>query len=343
MDRHLYRAALNGTSPDLAEMQLVEMTTEPGWHETNLSPDGRWFTDKHSDAGTPPTLDLRQTQIGLPADISPTSAGIAASTLRTVKPIRQPETMSITTDDGTLLPAILVRPDSGTTTSGKYPVVIEVYGGPAAPVVSNRWAGPRTLYRELLARRGVATLVVDNRSSASKSMSTTWAIRGKVGEVEFADVQSTVSWLKQQAWVDADRIAIRGWSFGGFLTLYAMTHSKAFVAGIAGGSVTDWAEYDSFYTERYMGMPQENVSGYESTSVVAAAGNLSGRLLMIHGEVDDNVHPSNTLRMASALQKAGKPFQMMIYPGAAHAVTAPKQNWHLVQMTDDFLMDALLD
>ena len=168
-----------------------------------------------------------------------------------------------------------------------------------------------------------------------------WSIYGRMGEVEFRDVMSAVDWLKSQSWVDGERIAIRGWSFGGFLTIYSMMHSDAFAAGIAGGSVGDWREYDSFYTERYMGLPSENAHGYETTSLIPAAKNLRGQLLLIHGEVDDNVHPANTLQVAKALQKADKPFQMMIYPGAKHAVTDPHQNWHMVQMMDRFLLNAL--
>ena len=220
---------------------------------------------------------------------------------------------------------------------------METYGGPGAAVVTNRWSGNRALYRELMARRGIATLIVDNRSSAGRGIVDTWAIKGKVGEVECRDLLSAVDWLQSQPWVDSERLAVRGWSFGGFLTLYAMTHSKAFRAGIAGGPVTDWREYDSFYTERYMGLPADNPKGYDDTAPARVADKMHGKVLLIHGEVDDNVHPSNTLRMAAALQKAGKDFDLMIYPGAAHAVHQPHQVWHLMKMTDRFLMRQLLD
>ena len=122
-----------------------------------------------------------------------------------------------------------------------------------------------------------------------------------------------------------------------------MTHSDAFVAGIAGGSVTDWLEYDAFYTERYMGLPKENRDGYEATAPVHQAEQLQGRVLLIHGESDDNVHPSGTLRMAAALQRAGKDFRLMIYPGAAHGVHEPEQLWHMNQMTDRFLLEELTE
>jgi dipeptidyl-peptidase-4 len=251
-----------------------------------------------------------------------------------------PKIFHIPTPDGIKLPAMLIRPKSASS-DRPAAVVIEVYGGPQSPLVSSRWSGTKSLYRQLLARRGIATLVVDNRSSAGRGVADTWSIRGRVGEVEFQDLETAVKWLQSREWVDSRRIAIRGWSFGGFLTLYAMTHSDAFAAGIAGGPVTDWREYDAFYTERYMGLPSENLEGYRSTSPVTQADKLQGRVLLIHGEADDNVHPSGTMRMAEALQKAGKDFQMMIYPGAAHHVRDRQQAWHMVQMTDRFLMHEL--
>jgi dipeptidyl-peptidase-4 len=265
---------------------------------------------------------------------------LAESKLALRDPMLAPEVFYIPTADGIQLPAMLVRPKSAGKNQ-QVPVVIEVYGGPQAPVVLSRWSGTKSLYRELLARRGIATLVVDNRSSAGRGIADTWSIRGRVGEVEFKDLQTAIEWLKAQPWADSQRIAMRGWSFGGFMTLYAMTHSDELAAGIAGGSVTDWSEYDAFYTERYMGLPSENADGYRSTSPVLRAEQLHGRVLLIHGEADDNVHPSGTMRMAEALQKAGKDFRLMIYPGAAHHVGDPHQAWHMTQMTDRFLLEEL--
>ena len=336
--QHRYDCKMNGLSEG-----LVSITGEAGWHQTEVSPDGRWVIDRYSDQSKPPCLSLRSMRVRDESRAQLDGVLIAETKLMTKTPIRIPELITITTDDSVQLPALMVKPDFKPGSSEKYPVVVEVYGGPGTPIVSSRFGGRQAMYRELLARRGIGTLVVDNRSSSGTPVSATWSIRNRMGEVEFRDVMSAVNWLKSQDWVDSDRVAIRGWSFGGFLTLYSMTHCDAFAAGIAGGSVTDWREYDSFYTERYMGLPSENIDGYETTSLITAAKNLRGQLLMIHGEIDDNVHPSNTLRMAKALQEANRPFQMMIYPGAAHAITDPQQSWHMVQMTDQFLRDSLLE
>jgi dipeptidyl-peptidase 4 len=143
--------------------------------------------------------------------------------------------------------------------------------------------------------------------------------------------------------VDGARIGIDGWSFGGFMASYALTHSTSFKMGIAGGSVTDWRFYDTIYTERYMLMPQNNPAGYEKSSVIGAAKNLHGQLLLVHGVMDDNVHMQNTMALAFALQKAGKPFRLMLYEKSRHGVTDPQLVRHLRQTMFDFTVETLLD
>jgi dipeptidyl-peptidase-4 len=330
--RHAYRIddVLTTQSPGT----LISLTPQPGWHATAPSPDGQWITDLFSTPSQPPQLSVRSTADG-------SSTAIERAVLNLDSEMITPEVLRIPTAQPVGLPAMIIRPPSASSRH-PCPVVIEVYGGPQTPVVSTRWSDKRTLYRELLARNGIATVVVDNRSSAGRGIVDTWPVRGRLGELELEDLLAAVDWLKSQEWADADRLAVRGWSFGGFLTLYAMTHSDDFVAGIAGGSVTDWREYDAFYTERYMDLPSNNPTGYQTTSPLAVAANLSGRVLLIHGESDDNVHPSGTIRMAGALQRAGKQFDLMIYPGAAHAISDPWQSWHMIRMTDAFLKTQLL-
>ncbi len=338
IERHAYRIDLRADGP-----MLQPITTSKGWHDISISPRGDFIVDAHSTPSEPPTLLLQDTSGDLLREISGESVQkIAASELLLESALIEPEVFRIETEDGVPLPAMLYRPE-GASEQTPCPVVLEIYGGPQAPVVTSRWSSNRALYRELLAREGIATLVVDNRSSAGRGIGETWGVKWRLGEVELGDILEAVGWLEEQPWVDDERLAIRGWSYGGFMTLYAMTHSDAFCAGIAGGSVTDWLEYDAFYTERYMGLPLENKDGYAKTSPVAKAADLNGRVLMIHGEADDNVHPSGTFRMADALQKAGIDFELMIYPGAAHAVRHPGQVWHMGQMTHRFLLENLLN
>ena len=151
------------------------------------------------------------------------------------------------------------------------------------------------------------------------------------------DIECGIGWLTKQPYVDAKRIGMQGHSYGGFMTAYAMTHSKLFVAGISGSPVTDWHNYDSIYTERYMNTPQENPDGYEKTSVVKAAGKLHGRLLLLHGLMDENVHPQNSTQFMQALQRAEKDFQVMFYPEMRHGLRGDHYNRLMV----DFIKQSL--
>ena len=169
-------------------------------------------------------------------------------------------------------------------------------------------------------------------------------LRGRfkqLGVPELHDLEDGVAWLKQQPWVDGARIGINGWSYGGFMTAYALTHSTAFKMGIAGAPVTDWRLYDSIYTERYMGTPQNNPEGYEQTSVVKAAKNLSGKLLLIHGAIDDNVHMQNSIQFIYELEKAGKQFSFMVYPRSRHGVADPLLVRHMREMMLKFILENL--
>jgi len=160
----------------------------------------------------------------------------------------------------------------------------------------------------------------DPRSASGKGACSAWSAYKQLGVQELKDIEEALDWLKQQPYVDGSRIGMSGHSYGGFLTAYALTHSKSFVGGIAGAPVTDWHLYDTIYTERYMDVPQNNLQGYDKTSVIEAARNLHGRLLVLHGAIDDNVHLENTFKLVHALQQADKEFELMIYPHSRHGI-----------------------
>lgn len=324
--QQLYRVDLKTPSA------LKRLTDASPWHSTSVSGDGRWMIDRASSLTEPTTTWLR----ALAADSSQAPRLLHQERLKMSMAPQEIEWPSIEADNGILLPAYLIRPKEHSARP-KRPVLIEIYGGPLTPSVRDSWAAGRYLFHQWLAREGFGVLVVDNRSSGGRWLADSWSIHKRMGEVETNDLVAAARWLSHQPWVDPNRIALRGWSFGGFLTLHAMTHSDQFAAGIAGGSVTDWRNYDAIYTERYMGLPGDNVAGYDSTSPVLCADKMHGHVLLLHGEVDDNVHLANTLQMAAALQGAGKRFDMMIYPGSAHAVHDAQQNYHLMLTTLDFL------
>ena len=178
---------------------------------------------------------------------------------------------------------------------------------------------------------------MDPRSASGKGARSAWACYKQLGVQELKDLEGAVAWLAKREYIDATRVGISGHSYGGFMAAYALTHSKAFSAGIASGPVTDWRLYDTIYTERYMLTPKENPDGYAKSSCVAAAKNLSGKLLIVHGMMDDNVHMQNSAQLADALQRAGKEFELMLYPNARHGIGGA----HYLKLQLDFIRRAL--
>jgi dipeptidyl aminopeptidase/acylaminoacyl peptidase len=243
--------------------------------------------------------------------------------------------VQIPADDGFQLEATLTFPPDFDESKG-YPVWLTTYGGPHAPVVRNG-GGPQ-MRPQMLANLGIIVFQIDPRSASGKGAQSTWAAYRQLGIPELADIECGVAWLTKHPYVDAKRIGIQGHSYGGFMTAYAMTHSKLFAAGISGSPVTDWRNYDSIYTERYMDTPQENPDGYKKTSVVNAADKLHGRLLLLHGLMDDNVHPQNSTQFIEALQRAKKDFRVMFYPRARHGLSGDHYN----QLMVDFIKESLL-
>ena len=215
------------------------------------------------------------------------------------------------------------------------------YSGPHAPQVHNAWGSTTYMWHQLLSQKGYIVWVCDNRTASGKGIESTWPVYRNFGELELRDLEDGLSWLKSQPYVDGSRIGLWGWSYGGFMTSYALTHSQSFKIGIAGGTVSDWRNYDSIYTERYMGTPQDNPEGYRKSSPVTSAKNLHGKLLLIHGAIDDNVHMANTIQFVYELQKAGKQFELMLYPKSRHGVTDPTLLTHMRQMMTDFIVGNL--
>ena len=212
------------------------------------------------------------------------------------------------------------------------------YAGPGASQVANRWGGSSFLFHQLLAQHGIIVWICDNRSASGKGVESQWPIYGRLGELELHDIEDGLAWLKQQPYVDGSRILLEGWSYGGFMTAYALTHSTSFAGGIVGAPVTDWRNYDTIYTERYMKMPQNNPQGYEATAPAKAVARLHGKLLLLHGMTDDNVHVQNSVQFAYGLQKAGKLFEIMVYPRSRHGFVDPRLTMHLRQTMFDFVM-----
>jgi dipeptidyl-peptidase-4 len=247
----------------------------------------------------------------------------------------------VKTRDGFVMEAMMIKPPDFDP-ARRYPVYQFTYAGPHFQQVVNRWDGTEFLYQQLLAQHGIIVWICDNRTASGKGMQSAWPLYKEFGALELRDIEDGLEWLKRQPYVDASRVGIAGVSFGAYMTLYAMTHSKSFAMGIAEAAVTDWRNYDTIYTERYLGDPDENADGYRRSSPRFSAANLHGELLLIHGALDDNVHPQNTAQFAYELQKAGVPFRMMSYPTAAHGVSNPELVVHVRRMMLDFTVQNLL-
>jgi dipeptidyl-peptidase-4 len=324
LETQLHRSGLDGGN-------LTRVTEGDGTHQVRFSPAGRFFVDEHSRASSPSRLTLHRRDGTLLSVIAP-----AASEKLERFRLEPPVFLEIAADDGTLLPAELLRP-SPVREGRKHPAVVHVYGGPGSPSVADRWDGPMGLWSCLLAQRGFAVLTIDPRSSSDRGKALEDSVfRRFYDGVELKDILAGVRHLKSQPFIDPGRIGIWGWSGGGSTTLNAMTHSKEFRAGIAVAGVTDWRYYDTVYTERYMRLPPENEDGYRSSSVANSAADLHGRLLLVHGTGDDNVHYQNALRFADALIAAGKQFELMLYPGRDHGIGDPSARNHLFRLMLDF-------
>ncbi|HLL16581.1 MAG TPA: S9 family peptidase [Pyrinomonadaceae bacterium] len=323
-----YRIRLDGTGQ-------TRLTQGEGSHRVDFNPTFTHFVHYWSDINTPQQVRLFDASGKLVRVLAENKVAALAQ-----YKLGKAELMQVKTRDGFTMEAMMIRPPDFDP-SKKYPVMSFTYSGPQAPQVRNGWGGGSYMWHQLLAQKGYIVWICDNRTASNKGVESAWGVYRNFGELELRDLEDGVSWLKSQPYVDGSRIGIWGWSYGGFMTTYALTHSQNFKIGIAGGSVTDWRDYDSIYTERYMGTPQNNPEGYRKASPLYNARDLHGKILLIHGLMDDNVHVQNTIQFAYELQKANKPFQLMLYPKSRHGVTDPLLLKHMRQMMTDFIVQNL--
>ena len=307
------------------------VTIGPGTHSASFNKSFSHFVEYSSDVTTPPQTRLRQANGTTVRVINENKVDALAQ-----YKLSKPEFLTVPTRDGFPMEAMMIKP-TDFDPSKKYPVFEFTYSGPHAPQVRNAWLGGRGMWFQMLAEKGYIIWVCDNRSASGKGEESVWPIYKNMGPLELRDHEDGVNYLKTLPYVDGSRIALHGWSYGGFMTTYALTHSNIYKLGIAGGIVSDWRNYDSIYTERYMLTPQHNPEGYDKTSVLKAAKDLHGRLLLIHGGIDDNVHVQNVTQFIYELQKADKQFDLMIYPTQRHGLTNPAQVKHWYEMMTEYI------
>jgi dipeptidyl-peptidase-4 len=321
---HVYRIRLDGS-------KLKRLSLKEGNHAAIFSPDFSFYLDYWSDVHTPVQLWLQRAT----GEVVRAVAENPVLALQEYK-MGQVEFVQVNTRDDFVMECMMIRPPDFQATK-KYPVLCYTYGGPHSPIVRNAWGKMNYLWHQMWAQQGYIVWLCDNRTASGKGAESAWPAYRRLGKLELEDWEDSLTWLKVQPYVDGSRIGLWGWSYGGFMTSYALTHSKSFRLGIAIGSVTDWALYDSIYTEKYMSLPQKNPEGYKQSSVVAAAQDLHGKLLLIHGMLDDNVHMQNTIQLVYALQQAGKSFDLLLYPASQHGITEAKLVKHMRQAMSDFI------
>lgn len=309
-ERHLFRGRLDGGEP-------VRLTEEKGWHEALVSPSSPHWLHAWSSSG-----QTRRQVLGhldrpgfvRPLPSRPPSYDVAK--------LPQWELLTIPGPDGAELPAQLMKP-LGFDPERRYPVLMYHYGGPASQVVDDAWHAQRRrhLWQRFMAERGYVIFSVDNEASRFFGKRGAEKLYRRFGEVEMRAQLAGVEYLKAQPWVDKGRIGLWGWSGGGTHTLYCLFKSPGvWKAGFSGAPVTDWHYYDAVWTERYFDLPRDNEAGYEASSPLTYVEGLQDALLLIHGAADNNVHPQNTLNLVDALVKAGKRFEMALYPNARHSL-----------------------
>jgi dipeptidyl-peptidase 4 len=329
-ERQLYSVSLSGGEPR-------QVTREAGTHAITLSPATPYYLDSYSRAGVPPVISLHRKDGTLVRTLVDNAR--ARASLQALG-VNLPEFTTIPAADGTPLAAWIIRPPAFDP-NRKYPVLMYVYGGPGSQTVLDSWGGSRYLWHQLLAQRGYVVVSVDNRGTGGRGSAFRKSVYLTLGEREAADQVAAAQWLARQPYVDATRLGIWGWSYGGYMAaLTMMTPGSPFKAGIAVAPVADWGLYDSIYTERFMRTPQENPGGYAKGSPVRQAANLRGELLVVHGTGDDNVHFQNSVQLADALQAAGKQFDFMLYPNRNHSI-AGGRSVHLYTLMTRWITENL--
>ncbi|MDP6416450.1 MAG: prolyl oligopeptidase family serine peptidase, partial [Gammaproteobacteria bacterium] len=334
LERHLYSVSLSGSRPQ-------RLTPPGGWHSATLSEDNRVFLDRFSTPDHPQSVTLRS--------ITGESLGILiANDLDDEHPYAQyldehlpTEFGTLEASDGQTLHYQLIKPRNFDPDT-QYPVIVDVYGGPSSQKVRRAWGSSARsnsgFFRQFLAQEGYIVFTLDNRGTGFRGVEFEAALYRKMGTVEVEDQVAGAKYLQSLPFVDAQRIGIFGWSYGGYMALMCVMQAPdTFAAAVAGAPVTDWRLYDTHYTERYMSTPQDNPDGYAASNVINHVDGLQGDLLIMHGMADDNVLFTHSTTVFKRLQDLGKPFQIMAYPGSKHGLLRfPKTGPHAYAMVKRF-------
>lgn len=323
----VYKVSLDGG-------KMTRITTESGVHSVDFCSSGKYFIDVYSSLETPRDIKVKD------KDGKEMDQLLSAKDPFQGRSIGQTEIYTIPAEDGTDLYCRMIKP-SDFDPKKKYPVLVYVYNGPHVQLVRNSWLGGASLWMHHMAERGYLIFTLDGRGSKGRGLEFEQAVHRRLGERETADQMTGVEHLRSLDYVDSDRMAVHGWSFGGFMTLNLMLREPGtFQVGVAGGAVTDWRFYEVMYTERYMDEPEDNADGYEGSRVTGLADQLQGDLMLVHGTSDDVVVPQHCMVMLNAFINADKQVDLFLYPGHKHNVRGPDRV-HLMTKVLDYIDEKL--
>jgi dipeptidyl-peptidase-4 len=325
--KRCYAVGLNGKG-------LVQLSPAGGSSDAEWSDGFRYFINTRSTANEPAMITLHDGQ-GKVVKILKDNAALQER--MTAYNLQPKEFFQFTTEGGTMLNGWMIKPP-GFQSTIKYPVLMTQYSGPNSNEVLDRWDGKDYFWHQLLAQKGYVVVCVDPRGTGHRGRDFRHITYGQLGKYETEDQIGAAKWLGQQSYVDAARIGIQGWSYGGYMSSLCITKgADVFKAAIAVAPVSNWRYYDSIYTERYMGLPQTNAKGYDDNSPINHVDKLKGNYLLIHGMGDDNVHFQNAAEMVTALVKANKRFEQFAYPDKNHGIYGGTTRMHLFEMMTGWL------
>jgi dipeptidyl-peptidase 4 len=328
LERQVYRIAFDGSG-------MTRISHGDGTHAARFAPGAAVFVDTYSNTATPPRQDLLRADGTRVATIDDSAAPELAN--YALSPM---EFFTVKARDGETLYASMIKPPNFDP-SRKYPVIVHTYGGPS-PVVRNNWGGANFLFHQMMAERGFIIFSVDNRGARGRGHAFETKVYRHVGVLELSDQQDGVAYLRSLPYVDGSRIGIWGWSYGGHMTLHAMFQApQDFKVGVAGAPVSDWLDYDSIATERFLGLPKDNPGGYLEASPVNYVSGLQGKLLIAQGVGDDNVHFINSLIVVNAVIQLHKYIEVALFPGRGHPVSDSAAKIVLMNRVAAFFQDNL--
>ena len=331
LQRDIYSVSLDGK-------RKKRLSDRAGTNSATFSSDFSYFILEHSTLNSPAFISLNNSS-GKQIRVLEDNARLT-TTLRQYN-FSPANFFQLKTTEGTDLNGYMIRP-ADFNPARKYPVMMYVYGGPGSQSVADMWAGSRQLWFNMLAQKGYIVVCVDNRGTGFRGAEFKKQTYKQLGRYETIDQLEAAKWLAAQPYIDAGRIGIWGWSFGGYLTSLCLTKGAGlFKMGIAVAPVTNWRFYDTIYTERYLRTPQENPEGYDENSPVNFAGQLQGKFLLVHGTGDDNVHFQNSVVFSEALIQANKAFEQAYYPNKAHGISGGNTTMHLYSRLTDFITNNL--